>query len=110
MNQELDIEQKLKEIIDKFSENTTQKWIPSTLYYKIKNVSIDEIGEIGEKFLKSIFEEIGYEVEDFGHLKYDYDLIIKDDCENIDYKIEVKTATEGESGTFQHEGIKNSND
>ena len=60
--------------------------------------------------LKSIFEEIGYGVEDFGHLKYDYDLIIKDDCENIDYKIEVKTATEGESGTFQHEGIKNSND
>lgn len=68
------------------------------LFYKIKYLSIDQRGRIGEHLFNTFFKEREIEYVDNPH--GDWDIVIDG------LKIEIKTATLGVNQKFQHEGIK----
>ncbi|TPE57195.1 hypothetical protein FJO69_02160 [[Mycoplasma] falconis] len=85
-------------------ELKTSFWSPADAYYKMKLLSIDQRGRIGEHFLRDVFTELNMNVEYIENGHGDFDLIVNGN------KIEVKTATLDKFNKFQHEGIKNSKD
>ena len=109
------IEKVINSIIDKL-ENIKIKtnvdklinWSSNSKYLKIKEMSNDDTGEIGEMLLDDVFRKHKYNVvyeKAKTSLNKDWDIEIND------YKIEIKTATIGQnSDTFQHENLfKNKN-
>ncbi len=91
-------EQLMKEV-EKINDSN-QLWKKESPHIKIKHIDIDSRGQVGEQFLLNIFKMHGnYNTEDIGKGHESYDIKINE------FKIEVKTATQGKTGTFQHEGL-----
>jgi len=87
-------------------------WIGSKYEY-IRNAGTDATGKIGEEFvyelLKSLFKNyniIWGKDKNSNHKDGVYDIKIIDDIiSSLLLRLEVKTATQGKSGSFQHEKI-----
>lgn len=74
----------------------------------IRELQPDNRGEVGERFLCKLFEELGYRVElsqVTDPTKKHWDLRIDGAT-----KLEVKTATLGSTRTFQHENLEKDRD
>lgn len=103
----MDVNSILKKIIDdKFKE--LQQYQKKGIFDKIVGFEGNAIGQIGEKFVKEIFEHCNIKIKNFADVIHDeYDICL-DDNENIEKatKIEVKTARKGlKNNTFQFNGI-----
>ncbi len=67
---------------------------------KIVYFEANAIGQLGEEFIKGIFEDNNMTIDNENGVVHDeYDVLIKDT------KIEIKTARKGKNNTFQFNGI-----
>lgn len=94
------IHKHLIKLIEKEFDNSKSLWKIEDKFYRIKELSIDQRGRVGELFLKDIFKELNMKVDYVDNAHGDYDIIAED------IKIEVKLATLDVNKKFQHEGIK----
>ena len=94
------INKHLYDLIEKEIKNNNSIWKEESLFKKIKYLSIDQRGRLGEHFIVDIFKELNKEVEYINNGHDDFDLIV----DNI--KIEVKLSTLDVNSKFQHEGVK----
>lgn len=72
------------------------------IFEKINDFEANAIGQIGEKFVRAVFVDLGFKMQDFGEVIHnEFDI-----CLNDGTKIEVKTARKGlKNDTFQFNGI-----
>ena len=93
---------KLIDIIDDNyqKEMESNKWL-SSKFKKIKDLSIDRRGKIGEEYVYNLFKNDDGTIynEDIIDTSATYDIIINNK------KVEIKTATIGVNNTFQHENF-----
>ena len=80
-------------------------WIES-LYKKVNDLKLDYVGKVGELFVKQICDSTGIP------FVYDEDKNTSSDNDTFDMlicdkRVEIKTAREGKSKTFQHENLRN---
>lgn len=107
MNNNLDIE--INDLFLKQIESTlkTSKkpdpWLTQSKLRPIKLLSIDERGRNGQEFLQAIFKLAGFKTAGDNEKTGEWDIKIQN------WRIEVKSACRGRSGTFQHESLKNTN-
>ena len=87
-------------IEEKYAELATFK--QSGIFDKINEFEANAIGQIGEKFVKMVFVDLGLQMQDFGEVIHDeFDICLIDGT-----KIEIKTARKGlKNDTFQFNGI-----
>lgn len=76
------------------------QWHPDAMFFKIKHLSIDQRGRVGELFLKQVFDETNKDVVYDQDHTGDYDLIIDG------IKVEIKLATLDVNRRLQYEGIR----
>ena len=100
----------LADLIDrKVASLSTDVWMWGSKLKRIKILSVDNRGEIGEEFVKILLEKLGYDVEWISttdRTEKHWDLTV-----NGQVKLEVKTATVGKNGrNFQHENIEKDRD
>lgn len=72
------------------------------IFEKINDFEGNAVGQIGEKFVKIVFENLGLKMQKFGEVIHDeFDICLEDGT-----KIEIKTARKGlKNDTFQFNGI-----
>ena len=90
----------LENLIEDEYDKSNKSWNSESLFYKIKWLTIDQRGRVGEHFFKEVFENLNKEVFYEENAHGDWDLVVNG------YKIEIKTATLDVNNKFQHEGIK----
>ncbi len=98
-----DINSILKNIIDdKYNELIAYK--ETGIFDKIHQLEGNAIGQIGEKFIKQIFNKLNIKMKDFGKVIHDeFDICLDDTNET---KIEIKTARKGlKNNSLQFNGI-----
>lgn len=91
----------LKNLIEE-KYNEIAHFKQSGIFEKINDFEANAVGQVGEKFVKMVFENLGIEMQDFGEVIHDeFDICLKDGT-----KIEIKTARKGlKNNTFQFNGI-----
>lgn len=97
----------LLDIINK-KFNELQKYKANGIFEKINTFEGNAICQIGEIFVKEIFNKLNIKMKDFGEILHDEFDICLDDDENIQKatKIEIKTARKGlKNNIFQFNGI-----
>lgn len=97
----MDANEILLNIINKkFDE--LQKYQNNGIFEKINIFEGNAIGQIGESFVKEIFNQLNIKMKNFGEILHDeFDICLFDDT-----KIEIKTARKGlKNNTFQFNGI-----
>jgi len=77
----------------------SSKWANST-FESIKHLGNTSKGEIGESFISEYSQKLGFVVDEGDNRLGPYDLLINDN------KVEVKTATEDISGSFQFNHLR----
>jgi hypothetical protein len=92
-------------------DKISNPWIGSKYEY-IRDAGTDITGKIGEEFIYELFLKIfdGWEIfwdkdKNTGQKDGVYDIKLINSKYNITLRIEVKTATQGKDGGFQHEKI-----
>jgi hypothetical protein len=98
-------------IIDKYSKNTNKKlvWLPTSRHINIQTLTPDEVGDVGEELIFTTLKNSGnYDVTWSKKTKNkEYDVKAKNKTNKRNHRIEVKTATLGNStSSFQHDGLK----
>lgn len=78
-------------------------WIPSSKFIAVHSLSIDERGRNAQEFFQKIFRLEGYRTQGDNEKTGDWDIKINN------WRVEVKSATMGRTGTFQHDGIHKTN-
>lgn len=91
----------LKKLIEE-KYNELAKFKENGIFEKINEFEGNAIGQIGEKFVKIVFANLGLKMQDFGEVIHDeFDICLKDGT-----KIEIKTARKGlKNNSFQFSGI-----
>ena len=77
------------------------------IFSPMRRLQIDSRGHAGELFIKECLETIGYEVQHTNKTDpkhKDWDLVVADEY-GEKFRLEIKTATLGKTGSFQHENI-----
>lgn len=96
-----------RSLIQKALQNVDTQWDEGP-FIGIRRLQPDNRGEVGERFLCRLFQDLGYEVElsqVTDPTKKHWDLRIDGAT-----KLEVKTATLGSTRTFQHENLEKDRD
>ena len=87
-------------MLEKYNE--IAKFKESGIFEKINEFEANAVGQVGEKFVKMVFENLGIKMQGFGEVIHDeFDICLTDGT-----KIEIKTARKGlKNDTFQFNGI-----
>lgn len=96
--------------------NRKKQWLPSSTYWRLKLLCPDQIGEFGERFAKELMRRLGspYLVTWSNETgSKEYDILITNQLTGKSIRLEVKTATQGntpegstQNPTFQHEDLR----
>ena len=91
----------LKDLIEE-KYNELAKFKENGIFEKINEFEGNAVGQIGEKFVKIVFEKLGIKMQEFGEVIHDeFDICLMDGT-----KIEIKTARKGlKNDSFQFNGI-----
>ena len=87
----------LLRVLDEHSDHS--KWLGQP-FGKIKQLSNSKVGSVGQRFVESLCDEIGFQYELPGRNQSPWDIRIEQ------ASFEVKTATEDVSGSFQFNHIR----
>lgn len=95
----------LNDLLEKLIEekyNELAKFKENGIFEKINEFEGNAVGQIGEKFVKMVFANLGLNMQDFGEVIHDeFDICLEDGT-----KIEIKTARKWlKNNSFQFNGI-----
>lgn len=81
-------------------EKTPTKWAGQPME-KVKLMPPTNVGNVGETYVYTLLQNLGYSAQRPESRRGQYDIFVPPN-----HKIEVKTATEDKSGSFQFNGIR----
>lgn len=101
----------LQKIMEQHAKRSRDRgvWAEGGMFRAIRDVQIDNRGEVGEEFVASALSAMGYSTKrnnETDPAKKHWDVLVEDE-----YKLEVKTASVGSDGkSFQHENLEKDRD